>query len=137
MCSCCAARLRASSSPPTTDSEPKMVRCWPGCCARAIRAAGIERVVAALLRLLALVALLAAGAAAASGAPAPHFDRGLLWRVDAPNARPNYLFGTLHLDDDRVTTLAPQVRRALARSRLLMIEMVDDEDSAARFRSAM
>jgi uncharacterized protein len=114
-----------------------MVRCWPGCCARAIRAAAIEQVLAALLRLLALVALLAAGAAAAGGAPAPRFDRGLLWRVDAPNARPNYLFGTLHLDDDRVTTLAPQVRRALARSRLLMIEMVDDEDSAGRFRSAM
>lgn len=37
--------------------------------------------------------------------------RPFLWRIEA--ARPSYLFGTIHLPDPRVTTLHPDVERAV------------------------
>ncbi|MGN2393504.1 hypothetical protein ACTFO6_18685, partial [Pelomicrobium sp. G1] len=33
------------------------------------------------------------------------FSRGVLWNVEAKGVAPSYLFGTLHLDDDRVLAL--------------------------------
>lgn len=41
-------------------------------------------------------------------------ERPFLWRIDAPGAaEPSYLFGTIHLPDERVTTLHPAVEAAL------------------------
>jgi uncharacterized protein YbaP (TraB family) len=68
---------------------------------------------------------------------AVQFDRGLLWRVSRGDARPTYLFGTLHLDDDRVTALAPQVAGALDAASVLVIELLNDEDAVTRFRAAL
>jgi len=48
----------------------------------------------------------AAPAAASTGV-----ERALLWRIEGPT--PNYLFGTIHLSDERVTTLVPAVRAAV------------------------
>jgi uncharacterized protein YbaP (TraB family) len=81
---------------------------------------------------------LAAGKAAAleHGAATAPYAQGLLWRVDRPGVPATYLFGTLHLDDERVTTLAPPVRRALTGARVLVVELVTDEAAVARFRSA-
>jgi len=48
---------------------------------------------------------------AAPAAPATGVERALLWRIEGPT--PNYLFGTIHLPDERVTKLAPAVRAAV------------------------
>lgn len=52
------------------------------------------------------VAVPTAPAAAATGV-----ERALLWRIEGPT--PHYLFGTIHLPDDRVTKLVPAVRAAV------------------------
>ncbi len=68
---------------------------------------------------------------------AERFDRGLLWRVEAPGTAPSYLFGTLHHDDERVLALSPKVRRAFAGARTYALEMLEDEPAVRRFRAAM
>ncbi len=69
---------------------------------------------------LALAAGLAAGCALESlplpGAPAP-----FLYRIEGQP--PSHLFGTIHVPDERVRTLAPAVRRALAGSAVLYTEV--------------
>jgi uncharacterized protein len=69
--------------------------------------------------------------------PGPRFDRGLLWRIDVHGTPPSYIFGTLHTDDDRVLSIPPPARAAFGRSRIVALEVIDDEDSVQRFRAAM
>ena len=38
-------------------------------------------------------------------------ERPLLWRIELPT--PSYLYGTIHLPDDRVTSLPPVVTEAM------------------------
>lgn len=47
--------------------------------------------------------------------------RPFLWRIQG--ARPSYLFGTIHLPDPRVTTLHPDVERAVAECDALYTEI--------------
>lgn len=94
----------------------------------------VLRLLTAAFALLALP--LAAALAQAAGASAAH-DKGLLWRIERQGAAPNFLFGTLHHDDEQVTRLAPQVRRAFDRSKRFAVELIDDEEAVARFRRAM
>lgn len=95
--------------------------------------------VAALIALLLGVCVLAAEAAPTTS---PRADRdayasGLLWRIHRPGAPPTYVFGTLHLDDERVTTLAPRVEAALKAARVLVVELLNDEVAVERFRRAL
>ena len=87
----------------------------------------LRRLAAALVSLL----LLAAGAAVA----AP-FERGLLWRVERDGRPASHVYGTIHLDDARATAFSPQVDEALAASRALLVEMLDDADSRSAFEAA-
>jgi hypothetical protein len=64
----------------------------------------------------ALVALCALAGALAQAGP--------LYRVERAGIEPSFLYGTLHSSDPRVTTLAPEVRDALGRSRYLAPELV-------------
>ncbi|MFN9756947.1 MAG: TraB/GumN family protein [Planctomycetota bacterium] len=57
------------------------------------------------------VAVPATPATVAPAAVATGVERALLWRIEGPT--PNYLFGTIHLPDDRVTKLVPVVRAAV------------------------
>jgi hypothetical protein len=47
------------------------------------------------------------------GAPAQEsigqFTQGLLWRIEKPGITPSDLFGTIHIDDKRVTALPEPV----------------------------
>ncbi len=54
--------------------------------------------------------------------------KALLWKIeraDKPDMAPSYLFGTLHLSDDRVQKLSVNVAKALDQSRRVAVE-VDD-----------
>lgn len=66
----------------------------------------------------------------------PH-GTGLLWKIEDHGGRPSHLFGTLHSQDRRVTSLPPQVRLALAQSRLLVMEIVPDNNAGRTFNGAI
>jgi uncharacterized protein len=51
----------------------------------------------------------------------------LLWRVERVGGPPSHLFGTMHLTDERINTLSPALKTALAGSQRLLLE-VDVED---------
>jgi uncharacterized protein YbaP (TraB family) len=55
------------------------------------------------------------------------FGKGLLFRVEKEGVQPSYLFGTVHLEDQRVTTLPQPVRSAFDESRVVVLEVVMDE----------
>jgi uncharacterized protein YbaP (TraB family) len=54
----------------------------------------------------------------------------LLWRVERGGRPVGYLFGTMHLTDERVTSLSPVVTTALEASRHLALEIADISPSA-------
>lgn len=57
-------------------------------------------------------------------------EKGLLWQVVAPyTGKTSYLFGTIHSEDPRVTTLASPVQTAFDRSPHFVMEMVPDGES--------
>jgi uncharacterized protein YbaP (TraB family) len=62
------------------------------------------------------------------------FGKGLLFLVEREGVAPNYLFGTMHSDDQRVLTLAPKVRDAFDRSERVALEL--KMDPATLFASA-
>src|SRR5258708_6406145 len=80
---------------------------------------------------------LAVVALAASNALADPFDRGLLWELERPGVPPSWVFGTLHSNDPRVTTLPAPVAQAFARSRTFAMEIYLSEVEEAEFFEAM
>ncbi len=74
-------------------------------------------------------------AVARDAATAP-FARGLLFRIDAPGKPTSWVFGTIHLNDPRVTTIPPPVMAALASSRRLAPEWVLSRDDMPAFFAA-
>lgn len=64
-------------------------------------------------------------------------DLGLLWRVEASGVAPSFLFGTIHSEDPRVTTLPEPVSHALEEANLLLLEVVPNEDALRTIRQAM
>ena len=86
---------------------------------------------------LAVLALTLATALAQDSRESSTYDKGLVWRIERKGVAPSFLFGTLHDDDERVTRLAPQVQRALDRSKRFAVELIDDQEAVALFRRAM
>ena len=60
-------------------------------------------------------------------------DTGLLWKVQSPDGKSSYLFGTMHTDDARVTDFSPQLEQALADSDAFMMETLPPEDISVYF----
>jgi uncharacterized protein YbaP (TraB family) len=58
--------------------------------------------------------------------PEPKFGKGILWQVESPNGKASYLFGTIHVDDPRITNLHPTISKAIARSRSMTLELIPD-----------
>lgn len=75
--------------------------------------------------MLAAVLVLAAAPAGAGGKHVP-YGKGLLWRIEAQRVgvAPNYLFGTMHVTDDRVVHIPKPVRKAFYASDRLVFEVV-------------
>jgi uncharacterized protein len=57
--------------------------------------------------------------------------QGLLWRVEKTGVAPSHLFGTIHITDERVTTLPPPVREALEAAGTVAVESVEALDRSA------
>lgn len=49
-------------------------------------------------------------------------EQGLFWKVESPAGKVNYLFGTMHTDDNRVTNFSPAVDNALQSVDAFMME---------------
>lgn len=78
---------------------------------------------------------LVGSAANAAAAEPMAYGQGLLWKIVGAARTPSYVFGTIHLSDERVTDIPKPVRRALAKSRSLSVEMViapEDEDRVTK-----
>lgn len=85
--------------------------------------------------LTALLAVAMVDAAARAPASEP-FSRGLLFRIDAPGKPASWVFGTIHLNDPRVTAIPAPVMAALASSRRLAPELVLSRDDMPAFFAA-
>jgi len=90
----------------------------------------------------ALVAILLLWSAAAAPAhvdadASASFTRGLLWKIEKPGVAPSYLFGTIHSDDPRVTTLPTPVARALKECKHFVMEVRINGDDLVHMAQAM
>jgi uncharacterized protein YbaP (TraB family) len=54
----------------------------------------------------------------------------LLWRIERPGRAASYLFGTVHLTDERVTKLSPAVEQAISGSKTIALEVSDISEKA-------
>ena len=55
---------------------------------------------------------------------AGNYDKGLLWKVEKPGVAASYVFGTIHLEDTRVTTIPDVVKKTLNQSRSFTMEIL-------------
>jgi uncharacterized protein YbaP (TraB family) len=67
----------------------------------------------------------AAHARVMAAAAATENATAVLWRIEKAGIPPSYLFGTMHLTDERINALSPAVTAALAGSRRLVLELDD------------
>lgn len=65
------------------------------------------------------------------------YGQGLLWRIERPDSAPSYLFGTIHITDERVLDLPAPVREAFASARSLTVELVMTRDVGIKMGRAM
>jgi uncharacterized protein len=93
---------------------------------------------AALVALRAgIAALLAFVLVGTAPAAAPRYEQGVLWLVEKPGSPPSHIFGTIHVDDPRVTKLPAPVSRALGESRSLTVELSLDPGNIMALASRM
>lgn len=57
-------------------------------------------------------------------------EQGLFWKAESPNAKTIYLFGTIHTDDNRVTSFSPAVVDALRSVDAFMMETQAPKDNS-------
>ena len=62
-------------------------------------------------------------------------ERGIFWKLKAPNGSTHYLFGTMHTDDNRIITFLPIVKQSLNASDLLVVEIASDDHAKNLFMS--
>ena len=65
------------------------------------------------------------------------YSRGVLWRIESLKGRVNYVFGTIHLADARVTELPKVTTDALLSSQRFVMEVVLDFDAIGAMSEAM
>ena len=54
----------------------------------------------------------------------------LLWKIERNGRPPSYLYGTVHLTDERVTKLSPAVEQALGEAKTIALEVSDISEKA-------
>ena len=65
------------------------------------------------------------------------FDRGLLWKVEKSGRPVSYLFGTLHIPDQRLLDFSPAVRGAFQAAEQVATEIAMDMENLQRLALAM
>ena len=60
-------------------------------------------------------------------------ERGLFWKLKAPNGLTHYLFGTIHTDDNRIIKFLPVVKKSVNASDLLLVEITPGDHSQNLF----
>lgn len=65
----------------------------------------------------------------AADACAWRFEQGLLWKIEADDSAPSFLFGTMHSEDPEVVRLPAAARQAFDATRGLTLEVVLDAQS--------
>lgn len=65
------------------------------------------------------------------------FGKGILWQIDSGNGKTSYLFGTIHVDDPRITRLHPKIKMAIARSKSMTLELIPDPQTLQASMSRM
>jgi len=61
-------------------------------------------------------------------------ETGLLWKIEAPNGKVSHVFGTIHVDDARVTDFSPAILTALEASDVFMMETLPPSDPTLYFQ---
>ena len=69
-------------------------------------------------------------------AATPNGD-GLLWRLEKDGEQPSFLFGTMHMTDQRVTRLTPAAQQAFDASQTVVIETTEILDQAKMLAGMM
>lgn len=74
--------------------------------------------------------------------PEGAFTTGLLWKIETPASSspadtPDYLFGTMHSDDPRITVIPEAVQAALTKSDSFCLEMVPDTTAMVTMSKSM
>jgi hypothetical protein len=65
------------------------------------------------------------------------FDKGLLWRIERDGLAPSYVFGTIHVTDERVLDLPVPVTEALSQSDTAVFELLITPDMHAELARHM
>lgn len=65
------------------------------------------------------------------------FGKGILWKISRPGHEDNYLFGTIHVADEKILKLPDQVTDALESSKVFVMEAVPELEQAASLSSMM
>jgi len=73
---------------------------------------------------LILFALVWLWAPPASGAETRAYTNGLLWRIESPSAPPSYVFGTIHVSDERVETIVQDMIEAVSPLDSISLEII-------------
>ena len=80
--------------------------------------------------------LLLLGRAAAAGDEMP-YGHGVLWKLERGGVAPNYLFGTIHITDERVLRLPDEVAQAFDGARSATFEVIMTDELRLRLARAM
>jgi len=85
-------------------------------------------------RVLALLFIWLSALPAAAHSP---YDKGLLWRVEGLGSEPDYVYGTIHIEDPRVLDLPPAVSEAFGAADRLVMELEPDTATLGEVGAAM
>ncbi len=65
------------------------------------------------------------------------YGQGLLWKIERAGVAPSYLFGTIHITDERVLALPPEVEAAFDSARSATFEVIMTDELRLRLARAM
>ena len=80
--------------------------------------------------------LLLLGRAAVAGGEMP-YGQGVLWKLERGAVAPSYLFGTIHITDERVLRLPDEVAQAFDGARSATFEVIMTDELRLRLAKAM
>ncbi len=65
------------------------------------------------------------------------YDKGILWKISSAGGKNSYLFGTIHVEDPKVTRLNRKLVRAIQRSKSMSLELLPDPQLQQKATLAM